>query len=68
MREKVLLTTALVQVHDDLGNRYVIRALWDSASMSNFIIGDVVSRLQLERQVMNLSARVEFQLCLQNLN
>lgn len=46
---QVLLATALVQVLDAAGNIHVCRALLDSASMSNFITRNLVSKLKLSQ-------------------
>lgn len=46
---QVLLATALVQVLDAAGNIHVCRALLDSASMSNFITLNLVSKLKLSQ-------------------
>lgn len=52
---QVLLATALVNIRDKQGKQQVVRALLDSASMSNFISEKVVNKLGLNQESVNFS-------------
>lgn len=54
-RNQVLLATAIVHVQDAQGNIHACRALLDSASMSNFISEQLVSKLQLQQTSANVA-------------
>lgn len=54
-RSTVLLATALVQVRDARGDAHTLRALFDSASQSNFITEAAAKRLQLQPSQTSVS-------------
>ena len=52
---QVLLATALVHIYGQDGRPHVVRAMLDSASMSNFITQDTISRLGIKTDRVNFS-------------